>query len=1359
MDLVPGKTSILSRPTSLAGPEALTPRPPESPNPRRHQIPGLRSTPYLKIYFLRCDDADTYKASARKLVREWIKSNNLSTAKSGRADQENHDACEWLIVHVAPVDGGAWPTKAHTSVLEKLRSDFNNSSKSAPDHVAQLPFAGDFQVQGATADAVPAGHARDQFVQESNRAWDALLAKMKALILISFDLRVRQYEEDIKERGAQRHLPGWNFCTFFMLKEGLSIGFKSVGLLEDALMGYDELSLELLAAMRQEQESDGGANLFRDHTKDLLLQAEAARSGAELSPQRSKRLSASFIETDYDKPYRELIMANNISVFDFRCYVFTRQVSVLTSMAQLSPEGGARDPAKLAEICRRAVSFITSNTRTVRQDLKISFKAPGDADEAALKQTHVITENLVASWTFSSAQQILKQTEDDGLIRDMDRQPREKKRFRSPAPPQNDKLNAPAAPNRSSSQSRSMSLPIQGDVFSEGGIVTQAQRLNQRKTALLTLASQRARLYALSLSALKTIGGRAGWDHSSTTLSHSAEEMDDVDLNSERGAHTPPGMISNAKYFADSLPNEALKAATASEHAFFAAVEDLSWKTHDLYQYSEDENSVHAIVADIAAIRFYLKDYSSAASYLRLLAPFYAEHEWNDLEVAVLDLYTWCLKCLERGEDYVRVGLKLLGILALRRHRRTLNKESQGFDNTRHATRVNLKDVLEASKALQEPLVIPLQQLFFNVSTSPQITHLDEGDGFGLALNLQQALAEPIRADGIELRLIGVDSTRGREILLTLDATCEIKPGSNLISLVSKDTIPGKFLVDSISVRTANVVFKHQVVPASSSSDPLTSHPQPTELDRLLISQPIMVWPSTAALTTTAWPHPHIRLEQLRSVQIYIQAGRSSVSLARLSLKAGSAGLRLHTAEATIIDDRGSITDNSQAGSISIGAIDAYDCIKVSMPFQLDDDLKEIAFRSDLLYTTVHGTFSYGESNGIGISLPLGVNVQDIFHRDALFSKFSITTSSAIPLRVLDCELDSTRDFEASTAFQDTSGLPVFSKQPVSMVYKAMRARSSLTDQAKLETRMLMHVSYRCLDEEVMDAVRASFSASLLDTETLARYSPLLSAHLRSVLKEHLPRADLNTIALIREYDLPSSAALQWTAVLAAIAESDRGRLTAWLDQWHSEHATIALDDTDASAAAPLRRITIPVDVPAMPVLTTTSIGVAYPPSSSPPCVGEPLPAILTISHTRAWAQDTLPEPYKTAPLTFIYELEVAPDTWLLGGPRRKVFQASEDEEHTFRLTLIPQRAGHLLLPGVEVRAEIPAGGSSRAQAEELQCETHNESIAEAVLVVAGTGEVSVGMAFAEGDVGHNRERLVTSAWVTSAEGWEAVRA
>lgn len=342
-----GRTATSDHTTTQPGPsdarkgsQAFPPK-----KERRHQIPGLRQTPYLKVYLLRCDDSDTYKSSARKLLREWIKAHTPPSQSSTTLNsQENHDAFEWMIVHVVLPDvqhGSVWPSKASTSVLEKIRSDFNGSSKSGVDRVAQIPATRSLQVQGATVNPVPSGLARDEFLKDTNRAWDDLLMKVKALILTSFDLRVSQYEEDIKEKISQRALPGWNFCTFFVLKEGLARGFESVGLVEDALAGYDELSAELQAAVDEERAkaADGqDAGLFRDHTEELLDMAEAAEAeahGLSAKERTAEEPGLSLLNADR-KQYRELILANNISAFDFQSYVFARQISLLARIARLT---------------------------------------------------------------------------------------------------------------------------------------------------------------------------------------------------------------------------------------------------------------------------------------------------------------------------------------------------------------------------------------------------------------------------------------------------------------------------------------------------------------------------------------------------------------------------------------------------------------------------------------------------------------------------------------------------------------------------------------------------------------------------------------------------------------------------------------------------------------------------------------------------------------------------------------------------------------------------------------------------------------------------------------------------------------
>ncbi len=404
------------------------------PKERRHQIPGLRRTPYLKVYILRCDDSETYKASSRKLLRDWVR--GTAPSPQGPNVQDEHDACEWLILHVvlpstsvaaqprssgsggagaAPEKSGSgprWPGRASSTILEKIRADFNTSGKSAPDRVAQVRLQKkDLPPTFVLPTPEPSASDYNETPQEQAHAWTDLVSKLKLLILKSFDARVSQYEEDIKEKDSQRAIPGWNFCTFFVLKEGLARGFESVGLIEDALAGYDELSAGLDSVIHDKvgggSETQGGTFLpFSSELQQQLLRFAPSSVDAQTALEQDTQCS---LDELWEEPlgsgrinYRERILSNQISIYDFKCYIFTRQMSLLLRMAKcksalpdapsqqrLSSDHGSSQvagrlrngqgqPTKhsdaenlvpLAELCRRALQFLTAVARIVKEDL------------------------------------------------------------------------------------------------------------------------------------------------------------------------------------------------------------------------------------------------------------------------------------------------------------------------------------------------------------------------------------------------------------------------------------------------------------------------------------------------------------------------------------------------------------------------------------------------------------------------------------------------------------------------------------------------------------------------------------------------------------------------------------------------------------------------------------------------------------------------------------------------------------------------------------------------------------------------------------------------------------------------------
>lgn len=592
----------------------------ESKKERRHQIPGLRQTPYLKIYLLRCDDTETYKNVSRKLLRDWVRSHTPSIQSSASINKvHNHDAFDWLIIHVLLPNGefskGAhnsgitrgsgrgdrssntarWSARGSSTVLEKVRSDFNGTSKSAIDRVAQIQLGEDLEVSSVLNTSNSASdHSHDE-----KQGWVDLISKLKYLILASFDRRVSQYEDDIKEKDSQRKLPGWNFNTFFVLKEGLARGFESVGLVEDALTGYHELSVALRSIVDEQStklSAQSQTGLFRDFTDDLreeFVNATAAlqhnqRKHDNLAPdtnvERQTRMKlahdfgALILDTDR-KPYRDMILANNISAYEFLCYVFARQVSLLLRLANASashggsPNGHSADGDSsreihvktdqsgtnmvgepgvnllvLSEICLKAVEFITSVTRTIRNDLRTSIEDLAHSDEGTRNLPEAtrfnIVENLVASWTFSAAQCILRKTSTQSLsaqlepfLRQFKSQSGERSGFKE------NRIDALGSVKREKFPDRSSSLksPTLGDPYVQAKVpaitpLDAFQLLPPRssQTGTQELAAQRADLTGLARRALGSLGlmkniWRGNWnDLEPTHLPDDA--MDEVSL-------------------------------------------------------------------------------------------------------------------------------------------------------------------------------------------------------------------------------------------------------------------------------------------------------------------------------------------------------------------------------------------------------------------------------------------------------------------------------------------------------------------------------------------------------------------------------------------------------------------------------------------------------------------------------------------------------------------------------------------------------------------------------------------------------------------------------------------------------------
>ena len=1360
---------------------------------RRHQIPGLRETPYVKIYLLRCDDNEAYKATCRKQIRDWIKSSGQpGESKKGLSNSENHDAWEWLIVHVIVPDTPAaaqvraskdaqlgatdssesiankskWTGKGSAPVLEKLRADFNSSSKSSIDRVAQVRIS----------------NAEEQAPEAAEEEFGDLIEKLKVSILTSFDLRVRQYEEDIREKDGQRNLPGWNFNTFFILKEGLARGFENVGLLDDALVGYDELALGLEVIVQEQLEGErandhGGRFVpFSDELKSKIqacLKDADEGSGtnahhifdANIDP--SLRLQRRDYPLDASRrPFRDLILANDISILDFRLYIFSRQLELLLrsanalsvadqpSMSQSCLSEQEEYFLPLAEACQRAIGFITSTARNLRHDLELALDMDEPMSPAERKFRGFVITNFVLSWEYTSSMQLLVQTRSLNLIlpdpppeqtpSDM----RAQSSSRSPSPV---KLNA-SEPSPWSETT--FGRPTSQDILSPNLYAfrkphsstrpdlqhKQSGRSNNTKTGGEELASGRAELYLLARAAVEQIGIQHDWslrwDFKSSKKAVSMGQFDEVQEVPLDSDHQQNGIADNepVEPVINGLQYPDLRNVF---HSLLSIKNLYGCLTTHVYRHFLAANrlkSAGKAIADIALLKYEAGDFEAATSYLSRIASFQGDSHWNTLEGAVLELYADCLKKLGRHGEYVSNLLKFLGQKPTRRQ----TMQSPPAAST--AIEGYLADLWSLSKQLTSSFHARLSDFFSIKKLASDIHHFRDEDGFFIPLEITFRLGSSIElTQGLEMSLSSISESFVPTIEMATRHPLTVGSSPTRVSLESNLSVSGWYKIERLQIVIGNITFleDYNSLRRSNALDD-QSRIDPYAFLRFFI------YPPQHSLKATASPAPYLHLSQTRSILLVMETGWNEIQKCSLSMKSGTAGLRLRLNEAKV--DTGdeserllSVGDGNGTQAIELTNCRVESSYRFLVPYTLENaDIPVIYAKLDIEYSTATGDFIYSSSISVNTILSISVNVQDIFREGTLLSRFTVSPATLVPLRLWSCDLHHSDDnytIESNVGVQ--GAMDVFPRQPASFIYKFVDPQSAslMKDRTSL---LAVSLKFSCLDEVVLEAIETCFEAFITRSPIAGLIQPLC-AHLLTTFRSQWTAQDLEVIGLCHEIDIWPFNDFGWDTVLVGLHIETRNLARTWLKKWHNENVVIPIyADLENSNNVPSRLITIPVDLPTPPVVATASLELDSR-RTEPVIMSEALIATLQIAHTRSWAA-TLPS-RPNDHLQIFFEVVAPAENWVIGGMRKGSFLTTaisrttaitqpKEAVHSVPIILLPQRIGHLLLPSVEVQchevAEQPEDDVVPRMGSRVPCEVDIKSASRSVHVISGLRETVV---------------------------------
>lgn len=549
-------------------------------------------------------------------------------------------------------------------------------------------------------------------------------------------------------------------------------------------------------------------------------------------------------------------------------------------------------------------------------------------------------------------------------------------------------------------------------------------------------------------------------------------------------------------------------------------------------------------------------------------------------------------------------------------------------------------------------------------------------------------------------------------------------------------TIPGTYLVSHVSLHANNLSLRYEHGNTGTSFG---------KVEGFFKCPKLLIYQQPEAFDLKLFSSKYMHLARNRSLEIELSPGRNNVTNGALHVRAATAGLRLQTSAATVIDGDLEISDTSEAGIIRFGAMNSNSTSRLRLPFNLEHEVSDISLKLEVSYTTKDGDFVFAINPSLSIVLPLGVNVQDVFKHKALYSRFTISSSTSSPLRLLSTKLENSDVFQAECGAALTRSLVIFPRQPASILYKITKSpskppKSSSGKGPKAALSLVLH--YICLEEEIENAVSLSLTKFFGETE-LNSYLRLIIPTIISVLRRRMSPDDIEHAAVLSEVQTPILSTIRWHDHFSGVGCTTEGNkdaatlLEEAVGKWMEKNPRIPFlpVSMDEAAISATRSIIIPVEVPPVTVVHTANLKLLDTPliSTSTPVVPatQPISALLVIKWTRLWDTQT-PESkssQKSEDLEFVYDVSGSSDTWLIGGRRRGHFKIHADQKKTlsFPVVLIPLREGILPYPLVDIK---PSSASRSAQSEGavVTCETDYKNIGETIRVISDTRKTTVSL-------------------------------
>lgn len=592
-------------------------------------------------------------------------------------------------------------------------------------------------------------------------------------------------------------------------------------------------------------------------------------------------------------------------------------------------------------------------------------------------------------------------------------------------------------------------------------------------------------------------------------------------------------------------------------------------------------------------------------------------------------------------------------------------------------------------------------------------------DGSTLSISISNFLPCNVEFDRVELQLAG----EGDETLIYVTGAVVCYPGTTSTSLFCGDSHQGVFNVASASLWLSKVHFEWKPS-ASESKAPMT--PQVVTPQS---AQGLLRFPSTLHGQLVRVPLDKesldIKISLPRSIQwdaepavmLELHTGRNVVQDATIDISSPQ-GVVFRPAEATLLEDSMG-SESSAAFSFSpsgmiVRNLKSRQTISFTIPHSsppagvpLHVAIKVSYQVVDIISAEPQSRRTLRLSQKVQTSLPLQVSVMDSFRGKTLISKFTISSTSHLQVRVLETKLEGGTGLRIRCPKRTSKqpSLIITAQRPIHAIYQLT------SEEPRYERETLyLHVTYRTLKEEIErrldDEVASVFGEDDINGQ---------------LAKSFLIAALAANASWVQLYLHSGELALSAPADDKLGSDFRRG-LNEVLERLKVPRAIDGVEETVKG----WQHLIIPVDLPFMHILCAIQIHINA--DLDLIYAGQPVGVRIEITTSFHWGSIRHNESEDIVEFSMRYSVQELVTDWLVSGHKQGDFLAVNDGSHSVDLTLVPLHHGELALPTISV---LPLAIDGQSKAGQLpSTETYHVHAAQRIMVLprGGRSTFVVGM-------------------------------